>query len=77
MQEAVTARIGCGWKKFKNTASVLCKRFVLLKLRKSFYKGCVKTTLKKEVERKLQTVEMRTLWLTCEQTLRDGISNDS
>ena len=38
-QEAVIARIRSGWKKYKNIARVLCKRFVSLKLRESLYKS--------------------------------------
>ena len=32
MQEAVTARIRCGWKKFRDIANVLCKKSLSLKM---------------------------------------------
>ena len=40
-----SAKIRCGWKKFKDMASVLCKKVVSLKLRGSTYNGCVKSAL--------------------------------
>ena len=45
VQEAVTARIRCIWKKFKDIASALCKRAASLKLRGSMYKSCVRKCL--------------------------------
>ena len=40
VQEVATARIRCAWKKFKDIASILCKRAVSLKLRESTCKSC-------------------------------------
>ena len=85
VQKAVIARIRCGWKKFKDTASVLCKIVVSLKLRGSMYKGCIRSVLcygaecwalRKEDERKLQTIEMRMLSMMCGNRLRDNNSNE-
>ena len=44
VQEAVTA-ITCGWKQFKDIASVLCKRVESLKLKRSVYESCIKSAL--------------------------------
>ena len=63
-QEAVNARTRCGWKTFKEIASILRKRAVSLKLKKSINKSCVRRFLcygaecwasKKQDKRKLQT----------------------
>ena len=43
VQEAVTRRIKCRWKKFKDISSVLCKRVVSLKLRGSMYRSCARS----------------------------------
>ena len=86
MQKTVTARIRCGWKKFKDIASVLSKRVVSLKLRGSMYNGCVKSALwygaecwglkeKQRENRKLYT-KMKILHMICCKTLKDSISND-
>ena len=84
MQEAVTARIRCGWKKF--IASVLGKKAESLKMRGGMNKSCVRRplcydaecwALRKENERKLQTTERRMLRIMCGKTLRDGISNQT
>ena len=86
MQEAVAARIRYVWKKFKETARVLCKRVVSLKLRGSLYKSCVSSvlcygadcwTLKTEDERNMQITAMRMLCVICGKTLRDSISNET
>ena len=67
-------------------ASVLCKRALSLKLRRSTYNGCVKSAiccgtecwaLKKTNERKLQAAEMRMLRMICGKTLREDISNET
>ena len=42
VQEVATTRIRCGWKKFKDISSVLCKRVVSLKLRRSMNKSSSK-----------------------------------
>ena len=41
VQEAATARIRYKWNKFKDKASVLCKRVVSLKMKEGLYKSCV------------------------------------
>ena len=45
VQEAVTARIRCGWKKFKDIASVLCRRAVKLTLRRGMHNSCARSAL--------------------------------
>ena len=50
VQETVTTRIRYELKKFKNIASVLCKRVWSLKLRESMYKSCVSCVMVPSVE---------------------------
>ena len=70
LQEAVTARLRFGWKKFQDTAFILCKRVLSLKVIKRMYKSCVRSilccgaecwALRKEDRRKLETTKLRML----------------
>ena len=43
IQEVVTKRVRTGWKRFKDVASVLCKKSLLVKLREVIYKMYIKS----------------------------------
>jgi len=43
VQEAVTARIRSGWKKFKEISGLLCKRGLSLKMKRTIYKKYVRS----------------------------------
>jgi len=50
VQEAVTARIRSGWKKFKEISGLLCKRGLSLKKKGAMYQKYVKSFVSYGVE---------------------------
>ena len=74
-----SAKIRCGWKKFKDMARLLYKRIRSLKLRGSTYNGCVESALcygdecwackENNSKRKLQITEMRMQRMKCGKIL--------
>ena len=84
VQNAVTARIRAGWRKFSEMSQVLCGRVLSLKLKGRLYKSCVRSVMcygsecwamKKADTRRMQATEMRMIRMMCGKTLRDGIPN--
>ena len=82
---AITARIRCAWKKFKEISGMLCGKGMSLILKGKLYKACVRSVLcygaearawKKDDMRRLQYTEMRMIRMMCGKTLKDRLRSE-
>ena len=81
---AVSTRVGCAWKKFRELAPFLTSKGVSLRLKGKVYESCVRScmiygsetwAMKKEHERQLQKTEMRMIRWMCGVSLRERKTN--
>lgn len=79
-EAAVTCRMRCAWKKFRELAPILIKKGPSLKLKGKVYESCVRSCMiygsetwpmKKVIEDKLERTDMRMIRWMCGMSLRD------
>jgi len=84
VENAMIARMHAGWRKFRDLSGVLCGKTLSFKLEEMLYKACIHNVLcygaecwaiKKVDIRRMQSTEMRMIWMMCGRTLRDLIPN--